>query len=117
MNSALAMMAPTAASATAPAIMSFGLCKKRRSKRPCSTSASTATALEPRRGGMSSSLINFLGTLFHLDGLFWGGWTGQGGERCDVVGGFRGLRRQWQSDRHGGSFVDLALHGHLAAMH
>ena len=54
-NSALAMMALTAANASAPATMSFGLCSSMRITRPRSASASiTAVFALRRRRGMSS---------------------------------------------------------------
>src|SRR3984957_12482714 len=69
-NRALAMMALTAAKASAPAITSFGLCSRIRIARPRSLSASTAIALaRRRRRGMSSSLEICLGTFLHLVSL------------------------------------------------
>src|ERR1700732_2292490 len=116
------MMALTAAKASAPAITSFGLCSKIRIARP--RSASAAIALAPRRRrGMSSSLEVRLGTFLHLMSLVFMNWIldfrpQRRGERRDVAGGLRELRheRQRQRDHNGGSFVNLALHGHFAAM-
>src|ERR1019366_8889876 len=117
-KSALAMMALTAANASAPATMSFGLYSKMRIARPRSASASTATArARRRRRGMSSFAI-CLGTFLHLMSLILGCGSQRRSERCDIAGWLSRRRRvrQRQRDGHGGSFVDLALHGQLAGM-
>src|SRR5580698_3504219 len=115
MNSALTMMAQTAANATAPPIISFGLCRKMRIARPYSDPCSASLARRRRRG-ISSSMVDFLGTFLHLKGWFRHRGTHRWSERCDVALGLDGLRCQRQRDRHGGAFVDFAHHGHLATM-
>ena len=62
-NSALAMMALTAANASRPATMSFGLCSRTRITRPRSVSASTAAARAPRPSGAGIRL----GRHWHAD--------------------------------------------------
>src|SRR5271154_7210195 len=92
MNSALAIMAKLAASASAPAITSFGLYRKMLITRPRSESGSTAASRERRRRrGVSSSLVRFLGTFLHLEGLFWCGGARRRGQGGGVAGGFGGL--------------------------
>ena len=63
----------TAATASRPATMSFGLCSRMRITRPRSSSASIAAAcaLRRRRRGMSSSSSIRLGTFLHLMGQSW----------------------------------------------
>src|SRR5258708_14807867 len=112
-NSALAMIAVTAANASAPATMSFGLCSNMRIARPRAASASIAAALVPRRRrGISSSLAICLGTFLHLMSLL--SWSGpqRRSERCDIARWLSRRRRERQRQCHGhaGSLVDLALH-------
>src|ERR1700733_3573136 len=85
MSSALAMIAMMATSASAPAIISFGLCRKMRIARLRSASASIAAALEPRRRGISSSLVGFLGTFLHLGDLLRHGGTRRRSQRCNIA--------------------------------
>src|ERR1700676_594409 len=125
-NSALAMMALTAAKASAPAIMSFGLYSRIRIARPRSASASIAAAPRRRRGLSLSSAI-CLGTFFHLMGLVFrlvfrlvlGCGSRRRVKRGDIA--WRRCRRRHERQRqrhgHGGAFVDLALHRYLAGMH
>src|SRR3954468_2868140 len=68
-NSALATIAPMAATATRPASVSLGLCSSTRSTRLRSVSTSMTAALAPRRRGAASSLADFLGTFLHQSGL------------------------------------------------
>src|SRR3954471_22366059 len=68
-NSALATIAPIAATATRPASVSLGLCSSTRSTRLRSVSTSMTAALAPRRRGAASSLADFLGTFLHQSGL------------------------------------------------
>src|SRR3954452_20794843 len=68
-NSALATIAPMAATATRPARVSLGLCSSTRSTRLRSVSTSMTAALAPRRRGAASSLADFLGTFLHQRGL------------------------------------------------
>src|SRR5436305_3051248 len=119
MKVALAIMALTAAKATAPAIRSFGLCSRMRIARPRSSPASIASALAPRRRrGMASSTSVLLGTFLHLPDLVPRSAARRGIQRCDIARWLLGRRRerQRQCDRNGGALVDSALHGHLAAM-
>src|SRR5436190_16754683 len=118
-NSALAMIAMTAAKANAPATTSFGLCSKIRIAKPRSESASTATARARRRRGMSSSSLAIcLGTSLHLMSLVLGCGARRWRERCDIAGWLERRRRkcQRQRDGHAGAFIDPALHGYLAGM-
>src|SRR5215468_10983919 len=111
-------MALIAATASKPATMSFGLCRKIRSSKP--RSSSTATALAPRRRrGISSSTADFLGTLLHLIGLLDGSGTRRRRQRRDIARRFAHRRRhidQRQRDRNRGALADPALYIHLAAM-
>src|SRR6185437_1966554 len=114
-------MATIAAKASTPANVSFGLCNRIRSSRPRSASASTAIACAPRRRrgrGMSSSSAIRLGTFLHLVGLLRWSRSRRGVERRDIARRLVRRRRenQRQRDRHDGSLVDLALHGHFAGM-
>src|SRR3954466_12383930 len=68
-NSALATIAPMAATATRPASVSLGLCSSTRTTRLRSVSTSMTAALAPRRRGAASSLADFLGTFLHQSGL------------------------------------------------
>src|SRR3954470_23911723 len=68
-NSALATIAPIAATATKPASVSLGLCSSTRSTRLRSVSTSMTAALAPRRRGAAWSLADFLGTFLHQSGL------------------------------------------------
>src|SRR3954464_849816 len=68
-NSALATIAPMAATATRPASVSLGLCSSTRSTRLRSVSTSMIAALAPRRRGAAWSLADFLGTFLHPSGL------------------------------------------------
>src|SRR3954462_7427899 len=68
-NSALATIAPMAATATRPASVSLGLCSSTRSTRLRSVSTSMTAALAPRRRGAAWSLADFLGTFLHQSGL------------------------------------------------
>src|SRR5947209_11337311 len=119
MNIALAMMAPAAANATTPAIVSFGLCSRMRIARPRSALASAAAALAPRRRrGISSSSVIRLGTFLHLPGFMLISTSHRGVQRCDIARELLGRRRERerQCDGDNGALVDLALHGHLAAV-
>src|SRR5438876_9063398 len=108
-------MALMAAAAKRPATMSFGLCKRIRISKPRS-SASTATALAPRRRrGISSSIADFLGTFLHLIGLLncCGTRRRRRRQRRDIAGGLtQGQWREQQRQRNGhdGALADLALH-------
>src|SRR4051812_44067134 len=112
-------MALIAAAASRPATMSFGLCRKVRSRKPRS-SASTATALAPRRRrGISSSSADFLGTFLHLIGLLNGSGTRRRRQRRDIAGGLAGGRRhkdERQRHRNRRALADPGLHIHLAAV-
>src|SRR5262245_25154342 len=112
-------MALMAAAARRPATMSFGLCKKIRISKPRS-SASTATALAPRRRrGISSSTADFLGTFLHLIGLFDLRGARRRRQRRDIAGQLtRDRRRVEERQRHGhrGALADPALYVQLAAM-
>src|SRR5664279_5343645 len=102
-------MALTAANASRPATVSFGLCSRIRIARP--RSASTATARAPRRRrGVSSFLAIFLGTFLHLMGLVRVRGSRRRRKRRDIARWFRRRERQRQRDRHGGTFVNLALY-------
>src|SRR4051812_44406787 len=119
MNTALAMMALTAAKAISPATMSLGLCSRMRIARPRSAGSSMATeAARRRRRGLSSSSSNetALGTFLHLTDLML--WAGRGGQRRDVARRLINRRRecQGQRDDDGGPLVEPAVHGHLAAV-
>src|ERR1700759_4502659 len=119
MKAALATMALTAANASAPAIRSFGLCSRMRIARLRSSLASMATALAPRRRrGMSSSNEFLLGTFLHLIGFVLRSGSRTRVKRCDIARLLLGRRRerQRQCDGDRGALVELALHGHLAAM-
>src|ERR1700709_1983767 len=118
MNIAFAMMALTAAKASAPAIRSFGLCSSMRIARLRSSPASIAAALAPRRRrGMSSSNVILLGTFLHLINFVLNSGSRARVKRCDIARWRLDRReRQRQCDGNGGAFVDSALHGHLAAV-
>src|SRR3954453_16182298 len=63
-------MALTAETATRPASVSLGLCKRTRITRLRWVSTSTTSALAPRRRrGAGSSFAGFLGTFLHQSGL------------------------------------------------
>src|SRR5665647_3020561 len=99
---ALPMMALTAAKATVPATISFGLCSSMRRKIPRSADASIAS--EPRaRRGLACLGDTALGTFLHLTGLIGRRETNRGGERCNIARGF-GRRREFQRqcDNDGG---------------
>src|SRR6478752_6383515 len=68
-NSALATIAPMAATATRPASVSLGLCSRTRITRLRSVSTSMTAALAPRRRGAAPSLAVFLGTFLHQSRL------------------------------------------------
>src|SRR5262245_6919721 len=112
-------MALMAAAASRPATMSFGLCKKIRISKPRS-SASTATALAPRRRrGISSSTADFLGTFLHLIGLFSLSGARRRRQRRDIADRLaRDRRRIEERQRHGhrGALADPALYIQLAVM-
>src|SRR3954470_11249263 len=117
MNTAFAMMALTAANATAPATMSFGLYSRMRSARLRCSLSIAATVAPRRRRGMSSSSSIRRGTFLHLR-VFVVSADARRRVQCGDIAGRLELRRerQRQCDGDRGAFVKLALHGHLAAM-
>src|SRR4051794_29712851 len=116
MNTAFAMIAVSAAKASMPATMSFGLYSRMRSAR-LRRSLSIAATAAPRRRGISSSGSIRLGTFLHLPVLVVMSGAWRRGECCDVAGRLVLRReRQRQGDGHRGTFVELALYGHVAAM-
>src|ERR1700730_4561552 len=111
-------MALTAANASTPATMSFGLCSKIRMAKPRSAPAATALARRRRRRGISSSSLAIcLGTSLHLVSWVLGCGSRGRSERCDIARWFeRWRKRKRPRDGHAGSFVDPALHSYLTAM-
>src|SRR6476620_5603141 len=113
-------MALTAAAASAPAIISFGLCRNIRNSKPRSSEAAIAAALPPRRRGMSSSIALFLGTFLHLLGLLDHGRTRRWGQRRNIAFRLALHRRcepERQRNRNRGALADPALQTKLAALH
>src|SRR6266849_9244539 len=85
--------------------------------RPRSVSASTATAFAPRRRGGMSPFAACLGTFLHLMTFILGCGSQRRSEPCDIARRRRRRReRQRQRDRHGGTFINPALQGHLAGV-
>src|SRR6185437_440758 len=109
-------MAHTAAAASNPATVSFGLCSRMRMIRPRSSSASIATALaRRRRRGISSSSSIRLGTFLHLMRLVLLSGSQRRLEGRDIAWGFR-REAQRQGHGHRGALADLALHVDLAVV-
>src|SRR5215471_5899628 len=104
-------MAVTAAKASAPAMTSFGLRRKRRIARPRSGAGAAAAPRLRRRGvsSSSSSLVGRLGTFLHLGGLVLLGRSHRGAKRCNIVLLLRLGENARQHDGDGGSLVELAL--------
>src|SRR3954451_16203219 len=108
MNIALAMMAATAAKASAPAIRSFGLCSRMRIARLRSSLASIATAPAPRRRRGKSFSSILLGTFLHLNHFGVMSASRRRVKRCDIARGLFDRWRECERQPHGdgGALVD-----------
>src|SRR4051794_12296824 len=115
------MIAATAANASAPTAVSFGLWSNIRIARPRSASRSTA-ARAPRRRDVSFCFELFLGTSLHLTGIMLGRQSGGRGKRgyiaCRLGVRPQCYRRERQRQRylHNSPLVELALNDQIAAM-